>query len=214
MVRNLDLGALRSFTAVADAGGVTRAAAQLNLTQSDVSMQLKRLEGQLEPIEVEAMDEAEMAKHPALVKGYIGPEVLGEESKSGIRFLVDPRVVEGTRWVTGANVPGSHVLDLVVGRDFTPDGTIEAADVRDGDACPQCSLRGDDGVLESARGRGVATGLLRTIIADAASRGWDRVGLEVDADSPTGADGLYTSMGWATRYVTESWHKDVPVSRD
>jgi ribosomal protein S18 acetylase RimI-like enzyme len=70
------------------------------------------------------------------------------------------------------------------------------------------------GVLESARGRGVATGLLRTIIADAASRGRDRVGLEVDADSPTGADGLYTSMGWATRYVTESWHKDVPVSRD
>jgi GNAT superfamily N-acetyltransferase len=68
------------------------------------------------------------------------------------------------------------------------------------------------GVLESARGRGVATGLLRTIIADAAARGRDRVGLEVDADSPTGAEGLYTSMGWATRYVTESWHLDVPVS--
>ncbi len=67
------------------------------------------------------------------------------------------------------------------------------------------------GVLESARGRGVATGLLRTIIADAASRGRDRVGLEVDADSPTGADGLYTSMGWGTKYVTESWHRDVRV---
>lgn len=67
------------------------------------------------------------------------------------------------------------------------------------------------GVLESARGRGVATGLLRTIIADAASRERDRVGLEVDADSPTGADGLYTSMGWGTKYVTESWHKDVTV---
>ncbi|NYE36841.1 GNAT superfamily N-acetyltransferase [Nocardioides cavernae] len=67
------------------------------------------------------------------------------------------------------------------------------------------------GVLESARGRGVATGLLRTIIADAAARGRDRVGLEVDADSPTGADGLYTSMGWGTKYVTESWHKDVTV---
>ncbi len=68
------------------------------------------------------------------------------------------------------------------------------------------------GVLESARGRGVATGLLRTIIADAASRRRDRVGLEVDADSPTGADGLYTSMGWGTKYVTESWHRDVPVT--
>lgn len=67
------------------------------------------------------------------------------------------------------------------------------------------------GVLESARGRGVAKGLLRTIIADAASRGRDRVGLEVDADSSTGADGLYTAMGWATTYVTESWHKDVTV---
>ena len=114
----------------------------------DREVDQKRLEGQLEPIEVEAMDEAEMAKHPALVKGYIGPEALGEESTSGIRYLVDPRVVEGTRWVTGANVPGSHVLDLVVGRDFTPDGTIEAADVRDGDPCPNC----DEGVLESARG--------------------------------------------------------------
>jgi len=117
----------------------------------DRDVDQKRLEGQLEPIEVEPMDETEMATHPALVKGYIGPEVLGEESKSGIRFLVDPRIVEGTRWVTGANVPGSHVIDLVVGRDFTPDGTIEAADVRDGDPCPACSAeRG--GTLESARG--------------------------------------------------------------
>ncbi|HEU5036972.1 MAG TPA: GNAT family N-acetyltransferase [Nocardioides sp.] len=67
------------------------------------------------------------------------------------------------------------------------------------------------GVLEAARGRGVAKGLLRTIIADAAGRGRDRVGLEVDADSPTGAAGLYTSMDWKTKYVTESWHRDVPV---
>ena len=66
-------------------------------------------------------------------------------------------------------------------------------------------------MLTSARGRGVAKGLLNTIIADAAGRGRDRVGLEVDADSPTGADGLYTSMGWKTKYVTESWHRDVPV---
>ena len=87
------------------------------------------------------MDEAEMAKHPALVKGYIGPGALGEKNASGIRYLVDPRVVEGTRWVTGADVPGSHVLDLVAGRDFTPDGTIEAAEVRDGDPCPNCDER-------------------------------------------------------------------------
>ena len=68
------------------------------------------------------------------------------------------------------------------------------------------------GVLQSARGRGVAKALLNMIIADAASRGRDRVGLEVDADSPTRADALYVSMGWETKYVTESWHKDVPVT--
>ena len=117
----------------------------------DREVDLKRLGGQLEPIEVEPMDEAEMRKHPALVKGYIGPAALGEESDSGIRFLVDPRIVEGTRWVTGANVPGSHVLDLVVGRDFTPDGTIEAADVREGDECPRCWAE-SRGTLHTARG--------------------------------------------------------------
>ena len=106
----------------------------------DREVDQKRLEGQLEPTEVEPFDEAEFAAHPSLVKGYIGPGALGEKSESGIRYLVDPRVVEGTRWVTGANVDGSHVIDLVVGRDFTADGTIEAAEVRDGDACPQ--LRG------------------------------------------------------------------------
>ena len=121
----------------------------------DREVDQKRLEGQLEPIEVHAFDEAEFERHPSLVKGYIGPgagpagtPVLGEKGESGIRLLVDPRVVEGTRWVTGANLPGSHVLDLVAGRDFTPDGTIEAAEVRDGDVCPNC----DDGVLETARG--------------------------------------------------------------
>ncbi len=111
----------------------------------DREVDLKRLEGQLEPIEVEPMDEVALKEHPALVKGYIGP---GGIAAAGIRYLVDPRVVEGTAWVTGADVEGSHVLDLVVGRDFTPDGTIEAAEVRDGDACPRC----DDGTLESARG--------------------------------------------------------------
>ncbi|MGA8995879.1 MAG: proline--tRNA ligase [Nocardioidaceae bacterium] len=107
----------------------------------------KRLGGQLEPTEVEAFDEADFARYPSLAKGYIGPGVLGEKNESGIRYLVDPRVVEGTRWATGADVAGSHVLDLVAGRDFTPDGTIEAAEIRDGDPCPSC-----DGTLHTARG--------------------------------------------------------------
>ena len=47
MPRNLDLAAIRSFVTVADVGGVTRAAGYLNLTQSAVSMQIKRLEESL-----------------------------------------------------------------------------------------------------------------------------------------------------------------------
>jgi prolyl-tRNA synthetase len=113
----------------------------------DRAADAKRPEGPPEPIEGEPSAEQEVAKHPSLVKGYVGPGVLGEKNESKIRFLVDPRVADGTRWVTGANAPGRHVIDLVAGRDFTPDGTIEAAEVRDGDPCPVC-----DGTLESARG--------------------------------------------------------------
>jgi prolyl-tRNA synthetase len=107
----------------------------------------KRLGAQVEPAEIEPFDEADFASNAALVKGYMGPEVLGEKAKSGIRFLLDPRVVEGTSWVTGANAQGQHVIDLVAGRDFTADGTIEAAEVRDGDECPNCGQ-----ALETARG--------------------------------------------------------------
>ena len=78
---------------------------------------------------------------PRLVKGYIGPGVLGEKNASGIRFLVDPRVVEGTRWVTGADVAGSHVLDLVAGRDFTARRHDRGRRGRDGDPCPNCDER-------------------------------------------------------------------------
>ncbi|KQX65825.1 hypothetical protein ASD06_09175 [Angustibacter sp. Root456] len=67
------------------------------------------------------------------------------------------------------------------------------------------------GVLAGARGRGVASSLLHTVVADAARRGRDRVGLEVDADNPTGAARLYLAAGFVTRYVTQSWHRDVPV---
>ncbi|RNI21737.1 GNAT family N-acetyltransferase [Flexivirga caeni] len=65
------------------------------------------------------------------------------------------------------------------------------------------------GVHRRSRGRGVAKALLHTVIRDALDSGSNRVGLEVDADSPTGADGLYTSMGWVTSYRTESWHRDL-----
>jgi prolyl-tRNA synthetase len=111
----------------------------------------KRLAAQVEPSTVEPFTEADFAAHPALAKGYIGPGALGVENDSKIRFLLDPRVVDGTRWVTGADQPGRHVLDLVAGRDFTADGTIEAAEVRPGDPCPACGATAG-GTLQSARG--------------------------------------------------------------
>ncbi|WP_285487023.1 proline--tRNA ligase [Amycolatopsis taiwanensis] len=110
----------------------------------DREVDQKRLEASLEPAEVALLDEADFAANPFLVKGYIGPKSLRD---NGVRYLVDPRVVTGTAWVTGADKPDHHVVDLVAGRDFTPDGTIEAAEVREGDASPD-----GHGTLVAARG--------------------------------------------------------------
>ena len=107
----------------------------------------KRLEAVVAPAAVRPFEEADFAAHPALVRGYIGPGSLGEQSASGIRYLVDPRVVDGTAWITGADEPDRHVFGLVAGRDFVADGTIEAAEVRAGDPCPRCGS-----ALEIARG--------------------------------------------------------------
>ncbi|MGV0716694.1 proline--tRNA ligase [Mycolicibacterium sp. XJ662] len=104
----------------------------------------KRLDAALEPAEYALLDDADFAKYPFLVKGYIGPKALGA---NGVRYLVDPRVVDGTAWITGADEPGKHVVGLVAGRDFVADGTIEAAEVRDGDPSPDGA-----GPLVSARG--------------------------------------------------------------
>ncbi|WP_328607531.1 proline--tRNA ligase [Amycolatopsis sp. NBC_00345] len=110
----------------------------------DREVDMKRLEASLEPAEVELLEEADFKKNPFLTKGYIGPKSLKE---NGVRYLVDPRVVEGTAWLTGADQADHHVLDLVMGRDFTADGTIEAAEVREGDASPD-----GQGTLVAARG--------------------------------------------------------------
>ncbi|WP_370331826.1 proline--tRNA ligase [Mycolicibacterium hippocampi] len=104
----------------------------------------KRLGAALEPAEYSMLDDADFAKYPFLVKGYIGPKGL---LANGVRYLVDPRIVDGTSWITGADKPGRHVVGLVAGRDFTPDGTIEAAEVREGDPSPDGA-----GTLVAARG--------------------------------------------------------------
>lgn len=104
-------------------------------------------------VDIEAATAEDLSLHPELVKGYIGPgldlenPVLGTEGSTKIRYLLDPRIVDGTRWITGANEHGKHVFDLVAGRDFTADGTIEAAEVVIGDPAPDGS-----GPLELARG--------------------------------------------------------------
>ncbi|MBU4335937.1 MAG: proline--tRNA ligase, partial [Actinobacteria bacterium] len=116
----------------------------------DREVDMKRVEAALAPAEVEVAGEADLAAHPELVRGYIGPAVLGPNAADpdrALRYLLDPRIVPGTRWITGANQAGRHVLDLVAGRDFTATGTVEAAQVRAGDEAPDGS-----GPLELARG--------------------------------------------------------------
>ena len=104
----------------------------------------KRLGAALDPAQYALLDESDFPRYPFLKKGYIGPKALLD---NGVRYLVDPRVVAGTSWITGADESGKHVVGLVAGRDFTPDGTIEAAEVRDGDPSPD-----GGGPLLSARG--------------------------------------------------------------
>lgn len=118
----------------------------------DREVEFKRAEIAFAGFEVEAANEEDFAKHPELVKGYIGPvkdsaALLGEKASSGVRYLLDPRVADGTAWITGANVSGKHVFNLVKGRDFDADGIADIAEIRAGDPAPDGS-----GPLEIARG--------------------------------------------------------------
>jgi prolyl-tRNA synthetase len=118
----------------------------------DRGVDLKRAEVAFAPAEVEPANESDFAKHKGLVKGYLGPgtkdkPVLGLKSSSSIRYLLDPRVSDGSGWITGANEEGRHVFGLVAGRDFVGDGAIEIAEVLAGDPAPDGS-----GPVELARG--------------------------------------------------------------
>jgi len=101
----------------------------------DREVDFKRLEAAVTPAEVEMFEAEDFAKHPALVRGYIGPQGLAE---AGYTYKVDPLVVPGSAWITGANENGKHAAHVVYGRDFTPEGSIGAAEVRAGDPCPRC----------------------------------------------------------------------------
>jgi prolyl-tRNA synthetase len=118
----------------------------------DRDVDMKRAEVAFAPAVVEQATDEDFAKNKGLVKGYIGPwsasgPWLGSEASTGLSFYVDPRVVQGTSWVTGANVHEQHVFDLVFGRDFHADGVVDIAAVVDGDEAPDGS-----GPIETARG--------------------------------------------------------------
>jgi prolyl-tRNA synthetase len=107
------------------------------LVPGDREVDLKRLQAGLAGVEeLRVFEEADFAKHPGLVKGYIGPQ---DAAKFGITVYADPRVAPGTSWVTGANKKDRHARNVVNGRDFTPDAYVEAAEIREGDSCPECA---------------------------------------------------------------------------
>ncbi|MEX3513931.1 MULTISPECIES: proline--tRNA ligase [unclassified Corynebacterium] len=115
------------------------------LIPGDRQLDEKRLEASLEPAEFELAEEVDFARHDFLVKGYVGPKSLND---NGVRVLADPRVVNGTSWITGADAPQRHTVGLVAGRDFNVDEFVEAAEIREGDPAPegQGTLRLERGI--------------------------------------------------------------------
>ncbi|MFM2373350.1 MAG: hypothetical protein RJA75_246 [Actinomycetota bacterium] len=118
----------------------------------DRELEIKRAEIAFAGFEVETANDEDFEKHPELVKGFIGPvkngkQFLGEKTESKIRYLLDPRVVTGTSWISGANEKDKHTFNLVAGRDFVSDGIADVAEIRAGDPAPDGS-----GPLELARG--------------------------------------------------------------
>jgi prolyl-tRNA synthetase len=118
----------------------------------DRELEMKRAEIAFAGFEVETANDEDFAKHPELVKGFIGPvkngkQFLGEKAESKIKYLLDPRVVTGTSWIAGSNEKDKHTFNLVAGRDFVSDGVADLAEIRAGDPAPDGS-----GPLELARG--------------------------------------------------------------
>lgn len=106
------------------------------LVPGDREVDIKRLQANMPGVnEIRVFEDADFAKFPGLVKGYIGPQ---DAKKNGITVYADPRVAPGSQWVTGANAKDRHAFNVVNGRDFDVDHYIEAVVIREGDACPKC----------------------------------------------------------------------------
>ena len=117
----------------------------------DRVVDMKRLEAQFAPAEIEEANEDDFKAHPELVKGYIGPMTFGPQARGGkkatsadetegaLRYMVDAHVARGSAWFTGADEADVDYYDLVYGRDFEADGVVEAVEVRHGDMSPDGS---------------------------------------------------------------------------
>ena len=110
----------------------------------DRQVDMKRLEAQFAPAEIEESTEEDLKAHPEMVAGYMGPMVFGKQGeaagvKEPVRFFIDAHVAEGSEWIIGGDKAGEHRFHAVYGRDFVADGTVEAVEVRHGDMSPDGS---------------------------------------------------------------------------
>ncbi|WP_270417200.1 proline--tRNA ligase [Bifidobacterium pseudolongum] len=107
----------------------------------DRTIDMKRLEAQFAPAEIEEATDEDFKAHPELVQGYIGPMAFGPQNggDDALRYLIDAHVARGSAWFTGADEVDMDYYDLVYGRDFEADGVVEAVEVRDGDMSPDGS---------------------------------------------------------------------------
>lgn len=117
----------------------------------DRVVDMKRLEAQFAPSEIEEATEDDLKAHPELVRGYIGPMGVGPQARGGkkastaddagdaLRYLIDAHVARGSAWFTGADERDVDYYNLVYGRDFKADGVVEAVEVRHGDMSPDGS---------------------------------------------------------------------------
>lgn len=110
----------------------------------DRQVDMKRLEAQFAPSEIEESTEDDLKAHPEMVAGYMGPMAFGKQGKAAgvaepVRFFVDAHVVKGSDWIIGGDEAGKHRFHAVYGRDFEADGVVEAVEVRHGDMSPDGS---------------------------------------------------------------------------
>jgi len=107
------------------------------LVPGDREVDLKRLGANISGVkDLRLFEDADFAKFPKLVKGYVGPQ---DAKEFGLKLYADPRVVEGSHWVTGANKKDKHAKNVTCGRDFIVEEYVEAAEVKAGDSCPKCA---------------------------------------------------------------------------